>query len=320
MTTIEWCRNDDGTLGKSWNVTRGCSTISPGCEHCYAMKMAHRFSAHGQPYDGLTKLTKHGPRWTGEVRCVLEMLEAPLHWRKPTRIFVDSMSDLFHDKVPDEFIAAVFGVMAACPQHTFIVLTKRAKRMREWFAWLGKADPDGSFPLHRDVVRRHLAKYKFDAPYAPTIRWPLPDVWLGVSVENQEAADERIPYLLETPAAVRWVSVEPMLGAINLRHIDADAAGSTSPCQVDALTGRHTDMGRPCADVTRLDWVICGCESGPNARPMDLNWARSLRDQCQAAGASYFLKQATVGGKLVKTPELDGRRCVEFPEMHGGAK
>jgi protein gp37 len=219
--------------------------------------------------------------WTGDVRMVPEHLADPLKWRRPRRIFVNSMSDLFHERLSNEQIAAVFGVMAACPQHTFQVLTKRAGRMREWFAWLeSQVDKEGSRAMHcgsaqavwcwvetNEILREH------DVPSVVNTTWPLRNLWLGVSVENQDAADERIPDLLATPATVRFLSCEPLLGPVELSRTPRARDGDPVPRQ-------------------GIDWVIAGCESGPGARPCDVAWLRSLRDQCSAAGVSYFLKQA----------------------------
>jgi protein gp37 len=244
-SSIEWTE-------ASWNPVRGCSIVSPGCTNCYAMKQAHRFSGAGKAYAGLTKMSKGGPVWTGAARTVPELLDAPLHWKKPRRIFVNSMSDLFHEDVPTDFIAQVFAVMAEAKRHTFQILTKRAERMQQLLA--------------------HDLNY--EGP-----EWPLPNVWIGVSVEDQVRADERIPLLLQTPAAVRWISAEPLLGPVLLRrHIDVTRDGTVEgQIFVDHLTG--------------LDWVVVGGESGPGARPFDIAWARSLRDQCRAAGVPVFIKQ-----------------------------
>lgn len=196
-TSIEW-------TDETWNPTRGCSLVSPGCTNCYAMKQAHRFAGEGKAYEGLTRLREAGgPVWTGIVRAAPEhVLELPLTWHKPRRIFVDSMSDLFHEDVADDFITAVFGIMAECPQHTFQVLTKRADRMRSWFQWL-RAEAPAVHGCERDVLHRHLFPYLGDASYwqrpffagydvhAPGARWPLPNVWLcavlGVDEESANA-------------------------------------------------------------------------------------------------------------------------------------
>ncbi len=256
---IEWT---DAT----WNPIRGCSRVSEGCRNCYAERQAARFSGRGQPYEGLAErvpVTKDTggkfpqvlsePRWTGAVRLAKDQLELPLHWQKPRKIFVCSMSDLFHEKVPDEWIDRIFWIMEQVEWHTFQILTKRAQRMLAWHRrWTGGGK---RFPQS-------------------ATRSILPNVWLGVSVEDQKAADQRIPLLLQTPAAVRWVSYEPALG----------------PLDLDGYLGRDI---RVAEDVTGdgLDWVVCGGESGPGARPMQPDWARSVRDQCKAAGVPFFFKQ-----------------------------
>jgi len=245
------------------------------------MKQAHRFSGPGKPYEGLTKLVKgKGPQWTGEVRCIPEMLEKPLRWRKPRRIFVNSMSDLFHPEVPFDFVDSVFAVMAACPQHTFLVLTKRPERMCAYFEGEGR-DPrppmaDGASVMFTDVA------IKAGAYGAETMSFfPLPNVHLGTSVENQATADERIPHLLNTPAAVRWLSVEPLLSSVDLRfaYDPEECIRLPFPC--------HGGVG----PTNELHWIVVGGESGPRARPMDPNWVRSIRDQCQEAGVPFFFKQ-----------------------------
>ena len=248
---------------------------------------------------------------------VPEHLAAPLRWRRPRRVFVNSMSDLFHESLTNEQIAAVFGVMAASPRHTFQVLTKRAARMREWFEWYEGESGAGATPLAAILAARdHVgALASRDHEFGP---WPLPHVWIGVSVENQAAADERIPELLRTPAAVRWLSCEPLIGPVDL------AAASPNARSL----------------VEDLDWIVAGCESGPGARPCDVAWLRSLRDQCATAGVAYFLKQAkhtpgefissatlAIGldtgshrkaGGVIGLPYLDGRQHVEMPEVRRG--
>ncbi|OBS01868.1 hypothetical protein A9W98_17955 [Mycobacterium gordonae] len=253
-TAIEWA-------DRVWNPNTGCDRVSPGCDHCYAMTMAKRLKGMGQ-----AKYQRDGdPRTSGPgfgVSVHPDALDLPLKWRKPQRIFVNSMSDLFHDEVPSEYIAKVFAVMAFAERHTFQVLTKRHARMRS----LLNAD------YFRTAVLENLAGLsedraaRFAAPH-----WPLPNVWLGVSAENQQWADIRIPPLLDTPAAVRFVSAEPMLGPIDL-HTDPIEAGSP-------FWG------------SQLDWCITGGESGPGARPAHPDWFRSIRDQCQSAGVAYLHKQ-----------------------------
>lgn len=239
-TTIEW-------TNAVWNPTRGCSIVSPGCSRCYAMKQAHRFSHKTGPYAGLTKMSKGGPVWTGEVRTVPELLDWPLRKKKPLRIFVNSMSDLFHEGVSDRFINGVFDVMALAHWHTFQILTKRPQRMRDYLL----------------APRRGLAVA------------PWPNIWLGVSVEDQARADERIPLLLQTPAAVHWISAEPLLGHVDLRVYMPNRLWNDLP-----------SWKQP-----ELDWVVVGGESGPGARPFNIKWAQSLIAQCRAAGVPVFMKQ-----------------------------
>ncbi|MDO8357242.1 MAG: phage Gp37/Gp68 family protein [Nitrospirota bacterium] len=294
-TAIEW-------TDRVWNPIRGCSMVSAGCQNCYAMKQAHRFSGPGQPYEGLT----YGPRWTGKIKLVPEALDAPLHWKKPRRIFVNSMSDLFHEEVHDKFIAAVFGVMAAAPQHTFQVLTKRPERMRQWFRWIeskrgglttslvkhGGAWPKVDEYSAESVLCAYCAREVLEplskVTWAP---WPLPNVWLGVSVENQATADERIPLLLETPAAVRFVSAEPLLGSVDFSVPWPPGWREQGDPQSDRFDGLRFDDRNSFARLGRLNWVIVGGESGPGARPCDVSWIRSIRDQCQKAGVPVFVKQ-----------------------------
>ena len=284
QSKIEWT---DAT----WNPIVGCSLVSPGCTNCYAMKQAARIermregtwrkmgvpAPPGGTYEGLTKETKTGAVWTGDVRLVDSALTAPLRWKRPRRIFVNSMGDLFHESVPDEQIDRVFAVMALAPQHTFQVLTKRSKRMR---AYVSSYRDDGQGFLTRNGEDGYTSKANM-----PPKRWPLPNLWLGVSVEDQPRADERIPDLLATPAAVRFVSAEPLLGEIDF----------TSLPSVSGI-GRHLDAlskaGAKFSDLPgRLDWVIVGGESGPRARPMHPDWARGIRDQCAESGVPFFFKQ-----------------------------
>jgi protein gp37 len=302
-TSIEW-------TDKVWNPVRGCDLVSAGCRSCYAMRQAHRFSGKGQPYEGLTKMTSHGPVWTGKVRTVPELLDMPLRWKRPRRIFVNSMSDLFHEDVPFEFIVAVFGVMAASMQHTFQILTKRPQRMLEWFGWLAergglgpfirsiRIDGDRTIPNYFTGVMR-TTEIRGKTVRAMNDPWmqvfnaaavvgaaPLPNVWLGVSVEDQATADERIPLLLQTPAAVRFLSCEPLLGPIDLRrHLEAQT---------------HE---RACPKGYGIGWVIVGGESGPGARDFDIRWARDIVAQCRAAGAPVLMKQ--LGARPVWSDEDD---------------
>lgn len=488
-TTISWTARP-GTKPRTWNPTQGCALKSEGCRNCYAMRQARRFAGPGKPFDGLINL-KTG-KWTGEARLAAHKLDEPLSWRAPSTVFVDSMSDLFYEKFTNVEIAAVFGVMAATPQHTYQILTKRPDRMRAWFEtpgivelvdmfrqlalagrieeyfaperivditeWPGYAvtskgrvisnrkGPDrdlkvqyseqghGRVQLYRTdgyderVLVHRLVLEAFDrAPrdgeqgchitgdatnnalwnlrwgsqsdnwqdrkrhgnrrsyakltdeqvaelrqladdgasgaelgrlfgisdtqarnimngkqWAPEykLEWPLPSVWLGVSVENQEAADERIPELLATPAAIRFLSCEPLLGPLELgRSLRRVLVTPDGRELVNTDAGVASEAGtwrRP------IDWVIAGCESGPGARECRVDWLRSLRDQCATAPeTSFFLKQAVAtpseiaagcvatwvvgadngssqkgrgfGGAVIEAPYLDGEQHMEWP-------
>lgn len=284
-TKIEWT---DAT----WNPITGCSIVSPGCTNCYAMALAGTRLKNHDSRKGLTKQVNGKHVWTGEVRFNAQWLDQPLRWTKPRMIFVCAHGDLFAEGVPDEWLDQVFAVMALCPQHTFQVLTKRPERMRDYLAAIVDtfhASPEGMDQrfgeICVDLTASPCAAGKFEE-----VNWPLPNVWLGVSVEDQRRADERIPILLDTPAAIRWISAEPLLGPVDL----------TDACQgswfFDALRGTrwHDDPDRPnqAEQFARgLDWVVAGGESGPNARPMHPDWVRGLRDQCAAAAVPFLFKQ-----------------------------
>ena len=277
-----------------WNPVRGCSPVSRGCERCYAMRMAHRFSGEGGAYEGLTRLTKHGPKWTGEVRCIPELLDAPLRWRKPRRVFVNSMSDLWHEGVPDEFLDRVFAVMACKRRSIFQTLTKRPERMQSYMQGLAAS----SRRLESAALELGWTLRWEDISLCP---WPLPNVHLGISAEDQPTLDERVPHLLQTPAAVRWLSLEPLLGPVDLTHLcggtlDALTGWNTTPgnagCETDGSTtwGHFQDEPQQ-HDGPKIDWVVVGGESGPGARPCNVEWIRSVVRQCRAAGVPVFVKQ-----------------------------
>jgi len=265
-TGIQWTE-------ATWNPLVGCTAVSPGCDHCYAAREASGRLSQLPLYSGLARAGV----FTGEVRLVSDRLDQPLRWRRPRRVFVNSMSDLFHDAVPDEFIVEVFARMWWSPKHTFQVLTKRHGRLRSLLS-----------QIEEQLRQRETDLGLVDCP--TPLRWPLPNVWLGVSVENQKWADIRIPALLDTPAAVRWLSCEPLLGRIDLTQW---------------LSPRRAEWGEPYAEPTSpaglvvrdlilrpgIDWVVVGGESGPAARPMHPDSARLLRDQCTAAGVPFFFKQ-----------------------------
>lgn len=302
-TSIAW-------TDRTWNPTRGCRRISPGCANCYAERQGYRFSGAGLPYEGLVRLGANGPQWTGRGRFVLDALDEPLSWRKPQRVFVDSMSDLFFDAFTNEEIAAVFGVMAACPHITFQVLTKRARRMREWFEWVTADDLPG------EMVVATCASNYIDHPGEAT-RWPLPNVWLGVSVESQKYADERIPDLLAVPAAIRFVSYEPALGPIDFEALELGDGWKLNALARDRVTTGRVGTSRIVQPHPALDWVIVGGESGPGAREFDIRWAERIVRQCRDARVACFVKQlgskphdsncSIVGGWCPGDPEPDTR-------------
>ena len=267
---IEWTE-------ASWNPIAGCSVLSPGCTNCYAMRQAGGRLRSTAKFAGLTRPTKVGPVWTGVMRFWEKALEQPLRWKDPHRIFVNSMSDLFHESVPTEWIDRIFAIMALCPQHQFQVLTKRAEQMRDYIS--------GMKSLFAGGIPERLADIALTIPSAPPNiidRWPLPNLHLGVSVEDQQRADERIPVLLDTPAAVRWISAEPLLGPVDLMTITVKARGMTHIFPSLTTTG----FGNP-----PLDWVVIGGESGPHARPFSMEWARSIITQCREAQTPVFMKQ-----------------------------
>lgn len=275
MTAIQW-------TDETWNPVTGCTRVSEGCRHCYIERTP--------PF------RMNGRKLGDPVQLHPDRLDQPLRWTKPRRVFVNSLSDLFHEDVSNEYIVAVFGVMAVRPDHTFQILTKRPQRMREWFQWLNergglgrfirsiRVDGDRTIPnffnsVMRTAVYRGQTHRAIGDPWASVfnaasfhmVDSPLKNIWLGVSIEDQKTADERIPILLQTPAAVKFVSAEPLLGPVDL--------SSYVP-----YAGRVLSYGG-------LDWVIAGGESGPGARPCDVAHLRSIVQQCKAAGVSVFVKQ-----------------------------
>lgn len=261
-TSIEWTES-------TWNPIVGCSIATPGCTNCYAMRMAARIEAMGTAphYDGTTERVKGKAIWTGKLALAPDdLIAAPLRRRRPTTYFVNSMGDLFHEDCPDPWIDRVFDVMGEASHHTFQVLTKRAQRLHDYLA-----------------VRRPKA---------------LPNVWLGVSTERQKEANERIPLLLKAPAAVRFISAEPLLGPLDIRRY---------------IHGRKERVGACIGRRPPLDWVIVGGESGPRARPMDPAWVESLRLQCDGSEAAFFFKQWGGKNKKVAGRLLHGRTYDAMP-------
>lgn len=280
-TKIEWA---DST----WNPITGCSPVSPGCANCYAAQLAGTRLKHHPSRKGLTKEVNGRPVWTGEVRFNEEWLMQPLRWKKPRRIFVCAHSDIFHEAVPDEWLDRIFAVMVLASQHTFQVLTKRPKRMREYVKALSAGERDSEMFNHK--FKGCIGGVK--AIMSGSVKsGPLRNVWLGVTVESQTQANQRIPLLLQTPAAKRFVSIEPMLGPVNLTAIDFNRDVTCNVLDGAGLSRRSPCQSIPNTSCKKLDWVICGGESGPNARPMNPNWVRSLRDQCQEAKVPFMFKQ-----------------------------
>jgi protein gp37 len=290
-TKIDWC-------DETWNPITGCTPISEGCQNCYASSIAKRF---------------WGARKFSDIQCHQEKLRQSWHWVKPKKIFVNSMSDLFHQDVPFEFIFQVFMYMLPSAankwvKHTFMILTKRPDRMAEFIKWMTTNNE-----LH--------------------IEWPLPNVWLGVTCENQRTADERIPILLSIPSEIKFVSIEPMLGEVDLNNIIVPRAedklnhSGYFPSCFNALTTLYDDVHfhQP---PSSINWVICGGESGPQARPMHLDWVRSLRDQCIEADVPFFFKSwgewaprenlldMVKVGKRFSGFTLDGQEWRQFPDEH----
>jgi protein gp37 len=280
-TGIQWTQ-------ETWNPTTGCDKISAGCDNCYALALSKRLKGMGSA----KYQTDGDPRTSGPgfgVAVHPDSLTAPLGWKKPRKVFVNSMSDLFHARVPREFVTQVFAVMAATPQHTYQILTKRPERMARMLT-----DPctcgSGHAPAVHFRSEMEWAATSHSPTYIPGLKsgqyhraaWPLPNVWLGTSIESDEHV-RRADALRDTPAAVRFISAEPLLGAL------------------------------PSLDLDGIDWLIAGGESGPASRPIEADWVRDLRDRCQESGVAFFMKQW--GGRTPKANgrELDGRTWDEYP-------
>jgi protein gp37 len=321
-TKIEWTQNSDGTKGKTWNPVTGCTKISPGCQNCYAERMSKRLAGRcGYPKNEPFTVTLHP-----------DHLEEPLHWRKPNRIFVCSMGDLFHEDVPFEFVDSIFAIMTSAVDHTFLLLTKRPDRMLKYMKRVETNGPTARSSYVQqmeDYHKQHIENYTLGwtppPPPEPEVRflydsaikyeaaapewkgifynhqhhwrkWPLRNVWLGITAENQEQADKRTPILLQIPAAVRFVSVEPMLSEIDLsRYLKWPVCKIWRPADGgnDHEYGKYQWVKQKLVlqGYVGIDQVFCGGETGPGARPMHPDWVRSLRNQCQAAGVSFFFKQ-----------------------------
>ncbi|MCP4566509.1 MAG: phage Gp37/Gp68 family protein [FCB group bacterium] len=318
-TKIEWC-------DETWSPIIGCSKVSAGCDNCYAEKQAVRVchclsvtqgDQSGGTWAEYSSVLNWGgdePEakalgWNGKTAIVSANMEKPLHWKKPRIIFVCPMGDLFHESVPFELIDRVFTIMAQCPQHTIKVLTKRPGRMLEYYKRLSPALDQGMIELPRHE-RLTIGDFRKKTGECFRRHWPLPNVHIGVSVEDQATADERIPLLLECPAAVRFISAEPLLGPIDFSGAEYHQERWTCvkmPAKGCGWSGmppestyddhcfcyRCPECGSfmKSSELPCIDQIIVGGESGPNARPMHPDWVRSIRDQCVAAGVPFFFKQ-----------------------------
>ncbi|WOJ89684.1 phage Gp37/Gp68 family protein [Methylocapsa polymorpha] len=248
----------------TWDPLAGCTRKSAACRHCYAEALTAASSQSGLWGHGFAEIGPKGPAWTGQIALLEDRLALPLGWENPRRIFVNALSDLFHESLPVETIDRIFAVMALAPRHTFLVLTKRPKTMQPYLA--DPAAPGRIAGAMEAIAAKDGTPHKIDA-------WPLPNVWLGVTAENQKEADRRIPLLLETPAAVRWIAAEPLLESLDLK------IGTWLRDAPDGSAG------------AKLDWIVAGGETGPEAQPCHPDWARSLRDQCAKSGAAFFWRQ-----------------------------
>lgn len=268
MTKIEWAQ-------ETWNPITGCTPISEGCANCYAARMSKRLAGRfGYPAKEPFSITLHE-----------DVLNKPFEWKLPKIIFVCSMGDIFHADVPDEWIDRIFDVISQTPQHTYLILTKRPERMRQYL-----------YDLYDDVGNKKGGLYSHGRP--------IPNIWVGVTAENQEQANWRVPILMTIPAAVRFVSVEPMLSNVDLTKLEH--GGKT----INALEMQGSS----------ICWVICGAETGPRKRPMNDAWAESLRDQCVAAKVPFFFKKDSFG-----QTKLCGIEWREVPyaaedKLKGGAE
>jgi protein gp37 len=299
---IGWL-NLPGYKGETWNPIIGCSKVSEGCKNCYAEQMAGRLAHMPKSYKYSNVVSINPSRWNGKTEFVDKALKKPLHWKKPRIIFVCSMGDLFHESVPFEWIDKVMAVAALIPQHIFIVLTKRARRIAEYFGqgkknlvknWVNASYEMGIADKNDDddFVSGYIT-HRCNSEHNKTESWgwPLDNIWLGVTAENQATANERIPYLLKTPATVRFVSVEPMLGLVDLKRIPEQYWGSEYNKEFEGINLGTLSEGKKTKTPWHLDWVICGGESGHQARPMHPDWARSLRDQCKNNSVPFYFKQ-----------------------------
>jgi protein gp37 len=300
-TKIEWA-------GKVWNPSVGCSKISDGCRECYAEKMANRLTGilgkvgtgeNLESWAAYSYVITKG-KWNGRTAFIKPALFKPYHWKNPSMIFVCSMSDLFHENTPFERIYRVFEVIRTERRHIFMVLTKRPERMAEFIEWYGEQPMDVCLGAKVNSVVNG---------------WPFENLWIGVTAENQAMADKRIPLLMRIPASRRFLSIEPMLGQIDITNKGIKNGYSVPTAYTDSGIGvEWTDPGDKFIGV---NWVICGAESGEmvSRRDMDMEWAISLKNQCVEAGVPFFFKQAYINGKRVSMPKLDGEIWDQIPKI-----
>lgn len=312
-------KNKIGWCDQTWNPIIGCDKISDACKECYAEKMAGRLCRMKSTYYYLNvidyDINPHGEittkGWNGKTHLVESALQKPLKRKNPTKYFVCSMGDLFHESVDFDWIDKVMAIIARSKQHTFQILTKRPKRMKEYFN-----DSDRNRLIHNQNCNIGKPVNHFN--------WPLENLWLGITVENQKRANERIPILLEIPAKVRFVSIEPMLGEIILSVLKDTQDGVTGfynvlrgySCHESYHVSRKDDIYK---EIPKLDWVICGGETGQNARPMKREWVENLLNQCKSANIPFFFKswgtcQEFKGLKKLSASHLiDSKEYKEFP-------
>lgn len=293
-TKIEW-------TSYSWNVIIGCSKKSPGCLNCYAERMAKRLAAMGN--NNYRKVLQWDwykgahEKWNGETVFVESALEKPLRWRKPRLVFVCSMSDLFHESVPFEWIDRVMAIVALCPQHIFQLLTKRPERMLEYFTSLTTVE--GAMRFRADDPRRQKTAMMYRRGEY------LENLWIGTTIESNDQR-HRADTLIKIPAIVRFISAEPLLSEIDFTQYLWDSGVCSGPMDPVEYASQPSCL---------IDQIICGAESGPGKRHCDINWIRSLRDQCIYADVPFFLKQMVISGKMVKMPELDGQIFDQMPPI-----
>lgn len=304
-TNIEWAR-------KVLNAVVGCTVLSPGCTNCYAMKMAWRVQAmaagrgHTSSYDGLTQQTKAGAVWNGEVRLVEKALLEPYRWRRPERVFVDSMGDLFHPSVPDHWIDLHYALFALTPRHTYMPLTKRPERRLAYLT-----DPNRLLRMAELVVDHPTGRRRLvDLIDLVVFTEPLPNVWEGISVEDQDRLAERAEDFARTPAALHWISAEPLLGEIDLCNIALPGRR-----HLDLLAGMITRDGVGLDFLSPVRLVVVGGESGPKARDCWVPNVRSVVRQCADTGTKVFVKQ--LGARVIDRNDagFDGSEDHHWPEM-----